>query len=75
MFDSSYLDIDHSNFQECVWINFYVGAMETIPPNAPPPRMKEVDLCTFVDSNHAGDKGTRRSRTRFMVHMNMSLIN
>ena len=29
----------------------------------------------FVDSNHAENKGTRRSRTRFMIYMNMSLIN
>ena len=29
----------------------------------------------FIDSNHAGDKQTRRSRTGFMIDMNMSLIN
>ena len=36
--------------------------------------MKEVDLYMFVDSNHAGDKQTRRSRTRFMIYMNTSSI-
>ena len=49
--------------------------MEAIPPNAPPPRGKVVDLHMFVDSDHAGNKWTRRSRTGFMVYMNMSLIN
>ena len=29
----------------------------------------------FVDSDHAGDKLTRRSRTGFMIFMNMALIN
>ena len=49
--------------------------MEAIPPNAPLLRGKEVDLHMFVDSNHAGNKQTRRSRTRFMFYMNMSLVN
>ena len=47
--------------------------MEAIPPNALPLRRKEVDLCMFIDSDHAGKKQTRRSKTRFM-YMNMSLI-
>ena len=29
----------------------------------------------FVDSDHAGDKATRCSRTGFMIYMNMALIN
>ena len=29
----------------------------------------------FVDSDHAGDKATRRSRTGFMIYVNMSLVN
>ena len=34
-----------------------------------------MDLYMFIDSNHAGNKWTRRSRTQFMVFMNMLLIN
>ena len=34
-----------------------------------------VDLRIIVDSDYAGDKITRRSRTVFMILMNMSLIN
>ena len=43
--------------------------------DVPPLRGKEVDLCIFVDSNYAGNKKARRSRTRFVKYMNMSLIN
>ena len=56
MFDPSYLDIDHSSFQECEWTDFYDGAVEAIPPNTPPPRGKEMDLCILVDNDHAGNE-------------------
>ena len=51
MFDPSYPNIDHSNFQECDWKDFYEGAVEVIPPNIPLPEGKEVDLCMFKVSN------------------------
>ena len=56
VFDPSYLDIDHSSFQECEWTDFYDGAVEAIPPNTPPPRGKEMDLCILVDNDHAGNE-------------------
>ena len=68
-FDPPYPNIDQSNF------HFYEDAVEAIPPNAPPLRGEEVDLCMFIDRDHAGNKWTRRSRTKYMVLMNMSLIN
>ena len=40
----------------------------------PKPLGKEVDLRMMVDSDHAGDKLTRRSRTGFLVYCNMALI-
>ena len=46
--------------------------MEAIPPNTSLPRDKEADLSMFVDSKHAGTKWTRRSRTDFMIYINMS---
>ena len=45
-------------------MSFYGDVKDAIPPNAPDPRGKKVDLRIFVDSDHAGDKITRRSRTR-----------
>ena len=46
-----------------------------MPPNVALPRGNEFDLCMFIDRDHAGDKWSRRFRTRFMINMNMSLVN
>jgi hypothetical protein len=40
----------------------------------PKPLEKEVDLRMMVDSDHAGDKLTRRSRTGFLIYCDMALI-
>jgi hypothetical protein len=37
----------------------YGDLKEMIPSDAPVPRGKEVDLCLFVDSDHAGEQLTR----------------
>ena len=47
---------------------------EAIPPYAPVPRGKEVDIRLFVDSDHAGDRATRRSRTGFLVYLDSALV-
>jgi hypothetical protein len=47
---------------------------EAIPPNAPATRGKSIDLRLFVDSDHAGEQFTRRSRTGFVIYMNMAPI-
>ena len=47
---------------------------ESIPPNTPDPRVKSVDLRMWVDSDHAGDKMTRRSRTQYFIFLNTALI-
>ena len=67
--------LDKSVFKECDWKAFYGDINDAIPPNAPPPRGKDVDLRIFVNSDHAGDKRTRRSRTGFIIFLNMSQIN
>ena len=45
-----------------------------IPPNAPDPRGKYVDLRMWVDSDHAGYKMTRRSHTGYFIFLNTTLI-
>ena len=45
-----------------------------IPPHAPDPRVKSVDLRMWVDSDHAGDKVTRRSHTGYFIFLNNALI-
>jgi len=63
-----------SSFVHHDWREFYGDVKEAIPPNAPKSRGKDVDLRMYVDSDHAGDKRTRRSRSGFFIYMNSSLI-
>jgi hypothetical protein len=72
--DPMYPTIDSSVFKECDWKAFYGDAIEAIPPNAPVPRGKDVDLHLFVDSDHAGDQSNRRSRTGFIILLNQAPI-
>ena len=55
-FDPTYLDIDFDTFDDGADLKtFYGDVTEDIPPNAPDPRGKSVDLRMWVDSDHAGD--------------------
>ena len=74
MLDPTYPFINEDTFQHCDWKEFYHGAEEPIPGNMPKPRGKGIDLRLFVDSNHAGDKRNRRSRTGFLIYLNTALI-
>ena len=42
--------------------------------NAPESLGKEVDICMFVDSDHAGDKVSCRSRRDFLKYVNTALM-
>ena len=44
---------------------------EEMPHNMPEPRGNSVDINIFVDSDHAGNRVTRRSHTWIMVFINM----
>ena len=52
----------------------YRDAAEDITKNAPRPRGKPVQISCFVDSDHAGDRITRRSRTGLLVFINSAPI-
>lgn len=43
---------------------------DEIPPDMPTPLGKPFIIRAFVDSDHAGDQVTRRSRTGFIVYLN-----
>lgn len=80
-FDPTRLEIDMSSDNrenpECkaeAMREFYPDAKDDIPPNAPPPRGKAVQINTFVDADHAGNVVTRRSHTGILVFMNMAPI-
>jgi hypothetical protein len=72
--DPSYPDIDERTFVKCDWRDFYGNIKEPTPPNAPAALGKEVDIRLYVDSSHADDRSTRRSRTGFFVYINNALI-
>ena len=74
VFDPTYKDVDQSAFQVHDWKHFYGEIEEPVPLNAPKPRGKEVDLLAYVDSDHAGDKATRRSRTGYFIFLNSALV-
>jgi hypothetical protein len=74
VFDPSYPEIDEGVFVNCDWKDYYPGAKEQISPNAPEPRGKEVDLRMYVDSDHAGDQTTRRSRTGYIIYVNSAPV-
>ena len=73
-FDPTVPFCDERAFKECDWKQFYGEVEEAVPSNAPEPRGKKVHLRMYVDSNHAGEKRTRRSRTGFFVFINSALI-
>jgi hypothetical protein len=75
IYDPSYPEVDHTTFKANEeWANFYGPVKEAIPSNAPKPRGKPVVLRVYVDSDHAGDQVTRRSRTGFIQLVNMATI-
>eukprot|EP00804_Cyclotella_cryptica_P001676 CCRYP_009051-RA/>CCRYP_009051-RA protein AED:0.08 eAED:0.08 QI:0/0/0/1/0.5/0.6/5/0/841 len=74
IFDPKEPNVGESDFVECDWSDFYPGAEEALPPNAPNPLGKGVTLRMFVDSDHAGDKVSRRSRTGFVIFLNYGMI-
>jgi hypothetical protein len=68
VFDATAPVMDKGQFlrQDC--------AKEAIPPNALTPRGLGVTMRMYVDSDHAGDKVSRRSRTGFLIYLNMGLV-
>ena len=73
-FDPTVPYIDETLFQECDWKEFYGNVVEAIPSNAPEPRGESVHIRMYVDSDHAGEKRTRRSRSGFFVYLNCALV-
>jgi len=75
VFDPSDPEIDELLFQKEDWTNTVYGSCsEDKPPNAKEPRGYGFKIRAYVDSDHAGDSVTRRSRTGFIVYLNSSPI-
>ena len=56
------------------WYNFYQDAKEQLPSDMPPLRGRLVSTHCFVDSDHTGDKVTRRSQTGILIFLNRAPI-
>jgi hypothetical protein len=75
VFDDTLPNIDKSIFQQNPdWSEYYCDAQEKIPLNAPKPRGKPVRMYCFCDSDHAGDRVTRRSHMGIILFLNRAPI-
>jgi hypothetical protein len=74
IFDPTYPDIDQTAFPSFEWMEFYGDVEEAISPDMPSPLGKDVVLCMKVDNDHAREKRTRRSRTKFIIFCNLAPI-
>ena len=75
VFDPTPPTINDSNFPKEDWTAACYGeCKEELPSNAPVPRGLGMIMRAFVDSDHAGDVTTRRSRTGFLIFLNSAPI-
>ncbi len=76
VFDPTEPFVDESQFKsnEDWSATPYGDCKETLPPNMPEPRGMGFTMRAFVDSDHAGDSITRRSRTGFLIFLNSAPI-
>jgi hypothetical protein len=72
--DPDYPIISENRFAKYDWTDFYKYAEEPIPPNMPTPRGRLLSTHCFVDSDHAGDKVTRRSQTGILIFCNRAPV-
>ena len=75
VFDRTEPEIDESKFQREDWTaNLYGAYKKDVPLNASKPLGIGFIIRAFVDSDHAGDMVTGRSRTSFMIFLNNAPI-
>jgi hypothetical protein len=56
------------------WNDFYGDVVEPIPPDQPNPQGKAAQTTAFVDSDHAADLVSRRSRTGILIFLQSAPI-
>jgi hypothetical protein len=74
VFDHTYPYVYMGSFIRTDWNSMYGDVKQMIPPDAPVPRGNDVDLRVFVESDHAGEKITRTSRTVYVIYFRMTPI-
>ena len=79
VFDPSEVEFDRSDFERKDWSYSIYNSSDTdlkeqLPPGMPTPRGRGFCMRVYVDSDHAGDTVTRRSRSGFVVFLNNAPI-
>lgn len=75
VFDPTKPEIDEASFVVEDWKDAVYGTyFEEKPPNAPRCRGISFKIVVYVDSDHAGDNVTRRSKTGFIIYLNSEPI-
>ena len=77
VFDPSDPTINEQDFERRDWASSefgHVEGKEELPPNMLEPRGMGFMIVAKVDTDHASDTVTRRSRTGILVYLNCSLI-
>jgi hypothetical protein len=74
VFDPTYPTFDLGTFIKTDCKSMYGDVMEMITSDSTVTHGKEVDLRLFADSDNAGEQFTRRSRTGFVIYLNMAPI-
>ena len=77
VFDPTPINPDMSLFPKEDWSYSaygYESLKEELPKDMPIPHGQSMTMRVFVDSDHAGDQVTRRSRTGFIVFLNNAPI-
>jgi hypothetical protein len=76
VFDPSDPDIDYELFGRKDWSSSEFSQVdgEELPPNAPEARGQGFVMSGYVDADHATDTMTRKSRTGFIIFLNMAPI-
>ena len=71
VFDPTCPQLDDDEFPKYDWSHTpYSDYTDEVPKNAPSPKGIGFKIVALVDSDHAGDVVTRRSRTEFLVKLN-----
>ncbi len=74
VFDDEEIRWNDNDFVSYDWTDFYNDAHESIPPNAPEPRGKSIQINVFVDANHARNRVNCRLHTGILIFLNKAPI-